>query len=88
MGIEAVEQTRRGLSFHKWRHCFNTTLRMGNVADAKVRKLTGPKSEAMTELYTHVDPRAFGDVKRIREGIALGTLEGESAVPIQAAEVE
>ena len=74
VGIAPVEQSRRGLTFHKWRHFFNTTLRMGNVTDAKVRKLTGHKSEAMTDHYTHFDPRAFGDVKRIQEGIALGTL--------------
>jgi len=40
VGIPLVEQSRRGLTFHKWRHFFNTTLRMGNVADSKVRELT------------------------------------------------
>ena len=77
IGIDRAEQKRRGLTFHKWRHFFNTTLRMGNVADSKVRELTGHKSEAMTDLYTHFDPRSFGDVKRIQEGIALGTLPGD-----------
>ena len=42
---------------------------MGNVADSKVRELTGHKSEAMTELYTHFDPREFVEVRRIQEGI-------------------
>ena len=75
--IDRAEQTRRGLTFHKWRHFLNTTLRMGNVADSKVRGLTGHKSEAMTDHYTHFDPRSFGDVKRIQEGIALATLAGD-----------
>ncbi len=87
IGINREEQVRRNLTFHKWRHFFNTTLRMGNVADSKVRKLTGHKSDAMTELYTHFDTRAFGDVKRIQEAITSGVLaavpdsDGYSEVP-------
>jgi len=69
---------RRKYPFHKWRHFFNTTLRMGNVADSKVRELTGHKSEAMTELYTHFDPREFVEVRRIQEGIVSRTQGGSS----------
>ena len=75
IGIDREEQRRRNLTFHKWRHFFNTTLRMGNVADAKVRELTGHKSEAMTELYTHFDPREFVEVRRIQEGIVTVQVE-------------
>lgn len=75
IGIDRNEQRRRNLTFHKWRHFFNTTLRMGNVADSKVRRLTGHKSEAMTELYTHFDPREFAEVRRIQEGIVAGDQE-------------
>lgn len=90
IGIDRVEQTRRNLTFHKWRHFFNTTLRMGNVADSKVRELTGHKSEAMTDHYTHFDPRTFGDVKRIQEDIALGTLGDDAGgdATMSAAEKE
>ncbi len=83
VGVDRAKQKRRGPTFHKWRHFFNTTLRMGNVADSKVRELTGHKSEAMTELYTHFDPRSFGDVKRIQEGIALGTLAADENAETQ-----
>ena len=82
VGIDREEQRRRNLTFHKWRHFFNTTLRMGNVADSKVRELTGHKTEAMTELYTHFDPREFLEVRRIQEGIvtkAPGGLTGGEA---------
>jgi len=75
IGIDRDEQVRRNLTFHKWRHFFNTTLRMGNVADSKVRELTGHKSEAMTELYTHFDPREFIEVRRIQEGIVTSEAE-------------
>jgi integrase len=70
-----VGTPRRKCPFHKWRHFFNTTLRMGNVADSKVRELTGHKSEAMTELYTHFDPREFIEVRRIQEGILTSEVE-------------
>ena len=78
-GIDREEQRRRNLTCHKWRHFFNTTLRMGNVADAKVRTLTGHKSEAMTELYTHFDPREFVEVRRIQENIVKGEQQEEMA---------
>ncbi len=77
IGVDREAQVRRNLTFHKWRHFFNTTLRMGDVADSKVRKLTGHRSEAMTELYTHFDSRSFTDVRRIQEGIISGR-NGES----------
>jgi integrase len=76
IGIDKKEMTRRGLTFHKWRHFFNTTLRMGNVADSKVRELTGHKTAGMTEHYTHFDPREFGDVKKIQESMVPGILNG------------
>jgi len=75
IGISREEQKERNLTFHKWRYFFNTTLRMGNVADSKVRELTGHKTEKMTEHYTQFDPRKFGDVKRIQEEIILGGFE-------------
>ena len=79
IGIDRLGQRHRNLTFHKWRHFFNTTLRMGNVADSKVRKLTGHKSEAMTELYTDFDPREFTDVRRIQEKIVTSDANGEAA---------
>jgi len=58
-----------------WRHFFNMPLRMGNVADSKVRTFTGHKSETMTELYTHFDPRESVEVRRIQEDIVMGERE-------------
>lgn len=51
--ISEAEQTRRRLTFHSWRHFYNSMMR-GRVADHALRQLTGHRSEAMTERYSHV----------------------------------
>ncbi len=64
---KALEKTDLDLStlnitFHSWRHTFNTIMR-GNISDEKLRKITGHKSEAMTDHYTHYNNEAFNDVR-------------------------
>jgi integrase len=49
IGFIREEIQRRGLSMHSWRHFFNTTLQMANVALSKVQSVTGHKSDRMTE---------------------------------------
>jgi integrase len=68
-GIKISEEERRerNLSFHGWRHFFNTTLRMANVADSKLQRLTGHKSIKMTEHYTHFNAREFTEVREIQD---------------------
>jgi integrase len=48
VGMTQKEIKRRGLSIHSWRHFFNTTLQMANVALSKVQSVTGHKSDRMT----------------------------------------
>ncbi|MDA3939073.1 MAG: tyrosine-type recombinase/integrase [Spirochaetia bacterium] len=69
IGIEKEEQTRRYLCFHGWRHFFNTTMRTNNISDGKLQKLTGHKSMAMTERYTHFKIDDFQDVQKIQAKI-------------------
>jgi integrase len=66
IGISHEERLRRNLSFHAWRHFFNTLLRMSNVADSKVQKVTGHLSMSMTEHYTHFDTRQFTEVRDVQ----------------------
>jgi integrase len=47
------EPERRRLTFHSWRHWYNSMLR-GKVPDHALRALTGHQAEAMTERYTAV----------------------------------
>jgi integrase len=54
IGIDNLERIRRGITFHGWRHFFNTTLVMANVTDRKVQSVTGHSSGKMTTKYQHL----------------------------------
>jgi integrase len=69
IGISYDEKLNRNLSFHAWRHFFNTLLRMSNVSDSKVQSVTGHRSKSMTELYTHFDTRQFTEVRNVQDGL-------------------
>jgi len=66
IGISEEQQEERYISFHSWRHYFNTMLRSNNISDGKVQSLTGHKSKAMTEHYTHFKPEDYADVKAVQ----------------------
>ncbi len=67
IGIQKDEREKRNITFHSWRHFFNTALRSGGIADSKTQKLTGHKTAAMTEHYTHFNLQDFSDVKTLQE---------------------
>jgi integrase len=71
IGVSPKEVQRRGLSMHSWRHFFNTTLQMANVALSKVQSVTGHKSDRMTEWYTHFDAKEFSEVRGVQEALLL-----------------
>jgi integrase len=71
IGIGREEIRRRGPSMHSWRHFFNTTLQMANVALSKVQSVTGHKSDRMTEWYTHFDAKEFAEVRGVQEALLL-----------------
>jgi integrase len=79
IGISRDEARRRGLNLHAWRHFFNTTLRLANVTDRKVQSITGHKTIAMTERYTHFDAKEFVEVKGIQETLLLPETQPASA---------
>jgi integrase len=67
IGINPDEQKRRGLSFHSWRHFFNTSLLLANVPVPKVQKLTDHCSVALTEAYTHIKRSELDDITPVQE---------------------
>jgi len=69
IGISKEDQRKRNLCFHGWRHFFNTTMRTNDISDGKLKKLTGHRSQAMTEHYTHFKVGDFQDVQKIQEKI-------------------
>ncbi|GHV92365.1 hypothetical protein AGMMS50268_28680 [Spirochaetia bacterium] len=83
IGIEKAEREERGLTVHCWRHFLNTTLRMCNIADSKVQRVTGHKTVEMTEHYTHFDTRAFTDVREVQAKLLN---EPEAAQPANKAD--
>jgi superfamily I DNA/RNA helicase len=44
-------------------------MRTNDISDGKLKKLTGHKTQAMTEHYTHFKIDDFQDVKKIQEKI-------------------
>ncbi|MBO4542109.1 MAG: tyrosine-type recombinase/integrase [Bacteroidales bacterium] len=66
MGISKAEAKRRNITFHSWRHFYNTTLRAGNIADAKIRAITGHADEKMTDHYTHFTHNELADINKIQ----------------------
>ena len=84
IGIPHEEKLKRKLTFHAWRHFFNTLLRMSNVADSKVQSVTGHKSISMTDHYTHFDTRKFTEVRDVQDEL-LGFKETGTAKVIKKA---
>jgi integrase len=64
--ISEDERRERYITFHSWRHFYNSLMR-GKIHDAKLRRLTGHKTLEMTERYTHFNLEDFKDVVRIQE---------------------
>jgi integrase len=86
IGIDDSARKKRNLTFHAWRHFFNTFLRMANIADSKVQSVTGHKTLKMTEHYTHFDTRQFTEVreaqaKLLTAGETETTKKGKAAKP-------
>lgn len=68
IGISPEERKRRRLTFHAWRHWFNSMMR-GRVDDHVLRQLTRHRSEAMTEHYTEVTDEQRRAVGEIADGL-------------------
>jgi integrase len=70
MGISENERKLRNVTFHSFRHFFNSALR-GKVPDAKLQRLTGHQTQQMVERYTHFRLDDFQDVRAIQEELAI-----------------
>jgi integrase len=67
IGIDGKERERRQITFHGWRHFFNTTLVMADISGSKVRSVTGHSSAEMTDYYTHFDTKKFAEIVEVQE---------------------
>jgi integrase len=69
IGIGEAQRKERHLTFHSWRHFFNTYLLTENVTDAKVMAVTGHVTEKMKEHYTHFDTTKFSEVAEAQKNL-------------------
>jgi integrase len=66
IGVSKEMRKERNITFHSWRHFYNSVMR-GKIPDAKLRRLTGHRTEQMTEHYTHFQLTDFEDVVGIQD---------------------
>lgn len=69
IGINEQERKERNITFHGWRHFFNTQLIGSGVDKMIVQSLTGHSSDAMTENYLHLGLEHFKEVEKIQENM-------------------
>ncbi|MGA2615010.1 MAG: tyrosine-type recombinase/integrase [Spirochaetia bacterium] len=83
IGIKDPERSRRGLTFHSWRHWYNSMMR-GKVPDYQLRALTGHASEQMTARYTEIT----GDQRKVIARLANGLIGGKKASKLPSSSVK
>ncbi len=67
--ITEAERKKRNLTFHSWRHFFNTYLRSRGVPDAKIQAITGHRTQELTEHYTKFGLEHYKDVYDAQDGL-------------------
>jgi len=72
LGIDSAEQKKRGLTFHSWRHFFNTSMLLADVSNVKVQALTGHSSIGMTKRYTHLKSSDLNEITSVQEKLIAG----------------
>jgi integrase len=67
--ITAEERAERRITFHSHRHFLNTLLRTARVPDPLVQRVTGHRTQEMTEHYSHFALEDFGEVVKVQEKV-------------------
>ncbi len=66
-----IDHKAENLTFHSFRHFFNTRLVAAGIAGEKARAVIGHESTAMTEHYLHLDSSDLSEIRSVQED-ALG----------------
>ncbi len=69
LGMDTAEIKEKNITFHSWRHYFNTVMRTNNIADSKLQQMTGHKSSKMTDHYTHYGVQDLEEISRVQAKI-------------------
>lgn len=67
IGIDEAQRRRRNITFHSWRHFFNSLLINARIPLQKVQSLTGHSTLEMSQHYYHLDDMT--DVMHAVEGV-------------------
>jgi integrase len=62
IGISEADRKVRNITYHMWRHYFNSRLRSAGVPDSKIQLLTGHRTIKMVQHYTHFNVDDFSDI--------------------------
>jgi integrase len=68
-GITVEERKRRNLTFHSWRHTFNSLARSHAVPTAILQRVTGHSTLQMTDHYTQFQLADFRDVAALQSEV-------------------
>lgn len=69
MEAVGIDYKKERLSFHSFRHFFNTRLKAAGVDGEMTRAVIGHSSEDMTEHYLHLSAEDLGRIRIIQEGL-------------------
>lgn len=62
IGISSEDRIKRNITFHSYRHTYNTRLLEGGVHPEFVRLCTGHASNAMTSAYAHIQSPVYENI--------------------------
>lgn len=71
IGINTAERKARNITFHSWRHWFNSLLLNARVPVHKVQAMTGHVTDQMTQRYYHAGLEDFSEVADVQESIFI-----------------
>ena len=67
-----IDYKTENLTFHSFRHYFNTRLVASGISNEKTRAVIGHESLEMTEHYSHLEAQDLAEIKRVqREAIGF-----------------
>lgn len=69
IGIDEDVRKKRNLTFHSWRHFFNTRLVAGGVQGEITRAVVGHEDEKMTSRYLHLSVSDLEVVSNVQKAI-------------------
>lgn len=69
IGISEQERRDRNITFHSWRHWFNSLLINARIPIQKIQSLTGHLTNEMSQHYYHLQMEDMRDVLQVQESI-------------------